>query len=148
MSAIRIGNRYWVVVCDGRKALIFENAGDADLLNLITKETRVAENPPTHAQGTERPGRVHQSVGSERSAVEQTDWHDQAERAFLRDLATRLDHAVVSGETKAIVLVAPPRAMGALRPDLSPAVNAALKGEITKDYVGQPVSEIEKHLRA
>ena len=102
MSAIRIGNGYWVVVCDGRKALIFENAGDADLLNFITKESRIAENPPTHVQGAERPGRVHQSVGAERSSVEQTDWHDQAERAFLRDLATRLDRAVAAGETVVI----------------------------------------------
>lgn len=148
MSAVRIDNGYWVVVCDGRKALILENAGDAERLNLVTRETKVAENPPTREQGTERPGRVHQSVGAERSAVEQTDWHDLVERAFLRELAGRLDRAVAAGEARAIVLVAPPRAMGALRADLSPAVRAAVKAEIVKDYVGQPVSEIEKHLKA
>jgi protein required for attachment to host cells len=148
MSDVRIRNRYWVVVCDGRKALVLENAGDAELLNLVTKETRQADNPSTHEQGVERPGRVHQSVGGERSAVEQTDWHDEAERTFLRELAARLDRAVAAGETKAIVLVAPPRAMGMLRAALSPRVNKAVKGEITKDYVMMPVSDIEKRLKA
>lgn len=148
MSAIRIRNGYWVIVCDGRKALILENAGEPDLLNLVARETIIGENPPTHEQGAERPGRVFPSAGTSRSNVEQTDWHDEAERAFLRDLAARLDRAVAAGDTKAIVLVAPPRAMGMIRAELSPRVDKAVKGEITKDYVAMPVSEIEKHLKA
>jgi protein required for attachment to host cells len=146
MGVPKIRNGYWVVICDGRKALIFENAGDATHLDLVTKEAMSVENPATGAQGVERPGRVHQSVGPGRSAVEQTDWHDQAEREFLRGLATRLDHAVGEGETKAIVLIAAPRAMGMLRAELSPRVDQVVRGEIVKDYVGMPVSEIEKRL--
>jgi protein required for attachment to host cells len=148
MSDVRIRNLTWVVVCDGRKSLILENAGDVTLLNLVTKEAMSAENPPTHAQGVERPGRVQQSANSMRSAVGQTDWHDEAERAFLRGVAARLDRAVAENETRAIVLVAPPRAMGMLRAELSPRVDKAVKGEIAKDYVKLPVSEIEKHLKA
>jgi protein required for attachment to host cells len=146
MSQFSIRNGSWVVVCDGAKALIFENAGDPDRLNLVTRETMVAGNPSTAAQGTERPGRVHQRFGPKRSAVEQTDWHDEAERAFLRNLAARLDRAVANVETKAIVLVAAPRAMGMLRAELTPRVDKAVKHEIAKDYTGMPVDQIEKHL--
>ena len=146
MSQVRIRNGDWVVVCDGAEALIFENAGDPDLLNLVTRETTVAENPSTTEQGTERPGRVHQRFGPKRSAVEQTDWHDEAERAFLKELAARLDRAVADAETKAIVLVAAPRALGMLRAELSPRVDKAVKHEIAKDYTGMPVDQIEKHL--
>jgi protein required for attachment to host cells len=146
MGVPKIRNGCWVVVCDGRKALILENAGDATHLDLVTRETTSAENPQTAAQGVERPGRVHQSVGPGRSTVEQTDWHDQAEREFLRGLASRLDRAAGEGETKAIVLVAAPRAMGMLRAELSPRVDQMVRGEIVKDYVRMPVSEIEKQL--
>lgn len=148
MSDVTIRNLTWVVVCDGRKSLIFENAGDAAHLNLVTKETMTTENPPTHEQGVERPGRAFASVGTRRSAVGQTDWHDEAERAFLRGLAARLDRAVSGNETKAIVLVAAPRAMGMLRAELSPRVDKAIKGEIAKDYVMLPVAELEKRLKA
>jgi protein required for attachment to host cells len=148
MAMPKIRNGDWVVVCDGAKALIFENAGDPDLINLITKEAVEAENPSTSEQGADRPGRVHQSVGSSRSSVEQTDWHDRAEQSFLRDLAARLDRAVESGTMKGIVLVAAPRAMGVLRPELSPRVTKAIRGEVAKDYTGMPVDQIEKHLAA
>jgi protein required for attachment to host cells len=101
----------WVVVCDGRKALILENKGDAKFPNLRAKESYEHPDLPTHQQGTSPPGRSHQSVGPARSAVSQTDWHDQAERAFLTSLAVRLDKAVATGETKAIAVIAPPRAL-------------------------------------
>ena len=78
----------------------------------------------------------------------QTDWHDQAEQAFLAKLAKRLDAAVAAGEAKSMVMVAPPRALGMLRPAYSPALRAAVRAEIDKDFVKMPVYEIEKHLTA
>ena len=86
------------------------------------------------------------SVGAARSAVDQTDWQDQSERAFLEDLAGRLDAAVTSGEAKAVIMVAPPRALGVLRPAYSPHLRQALRAEIDKDFVRMPVHEIERHL--
>lgn len=145
---MHIHNQDWVVVCDGRKALILENTGDAELINLVTRETYDEPAPSTAEMGAERPGRVHQSVGHGRSAVEQTDWHAEAEEAFLRKLAQRLDKAVAGGEVKAIILVAAPKALGTLRSVLSTPVERAIRGHLAKDYVNQPVSEIEKHLKA
>jgi protein required for attachment to host cells len=136
----------WMVVCDGRKALILENLGDEMFPNLHTKEVHEQPNPPTNAQGTDSPGRVHTAVGGARSSIEQTDWHDEAERAFLRTLAGRLDSAVNSGETTALTMVASPRALGMIRADYSDAVRKALQSEIGKDLVKLPVYEIEKQL--
>jgi protein required for attachment to host cells len=81
-----------------------------------------------------------------RSTVEQTDWHDEAERAFLKELAKRLDAAAASNETKAIVIVAPPRALGMLRPAYTPALRRKLREEIEHDYVKLPVADIERRL--
>ena len=63
MPKVSIAPDDWVVVCDGRKWLILENKGDAELPNLLIREERTAENPPTREQGSDRPGRSHSSVG-------------------------------------------------------------------------------------
>ena len=146
MTKLKIDQNDWVVVCDGEKALVLENTGDAVFPNLRTREVYEHKAAKTHEQGSDAPGRAFNSVGAIRSAMEQTDWHDQSERAFLEDLAGRLDAAVTAGETKAVIMVAPPRALGVLRQAYSPHLRRALRAEIDKDFVRMPVHEIEKHL--
>ncbi len=148
MDKMRIDKGDWLVVCDGRKALILENIGDEMFPNLHTREVHEQPNPATHRQGTDAPGKLHAAVGGARSSVEQTDWHDEAERAFLKTLADRLDSAVTSGETAALTMVASPRALGMIRADYSSAVRKALQAEVSKDLVKLPVHEIEKQLLA
>ena len=45
MFNLRIHSGDWVVVCDGAKALILENAGDAVALNLKAKEVHEQADP-------------------------------------------------------------------------------------------------------
>ena len=147
MDKMKIGTGDWIVVCDGRKALILENLGDRMFPNLHTREVREHPDLSTHEQGSDAPGRVHGVMGA-RSSVEQTDWHDEAERSFLKTLAERLNVAVTTGETKGLTMVASPRALGMIRADYSAAVRKALHGEVHKDLVKMPVHEIEKQLLA
>ncbi len=146
MNSLKIKSGDWVVVCDGGKALILQNAGDEVFPNLQTKECHEQSNERTSEQGSDRPGRVHELATTSRSSVAQTDWHDQNERDFLAALAKRLDEAVSGGETSELIIVAAPRALGTLREAYSPAVRKAVKEEIAKDYTHLPVYEIEKHL--
>ena len=146
MEKMKIGTGDWIVVCDGRKALILENLGDRMFPNLHTREVREHADQPTSAQGSDAPGKLHASVGTARSAVEQTDWHDEAERAFLKALAERLHQAVSAGETRGLTMVASPRALGMIRADYTDAVRRVLHGEVDKDLVKLPVYEIEKQL--
>lgn len=145
---VAIHHNEWVVVCDGARALVFENVGDPDLPNFKTREVLKHKAPPTHEQGTDAPGRTYSSVGAGRSAVGQTDWHDQTETAFLEGIARQLDVLLAAGEVRSIVVVAPPRALGVLRRAYSPALRRAIRSEIDKDLVKMPVYEIEKHLSA
>ena len=146
MSRLKIGQGEWVVVCDGAKALVLENVGDEKFLNLKTKQVYEQEDPKTAEQGTDAPGRSINSVDARRSAMEQTDWHEQAEQRFLQSLAARLDAAVNAGKARSLIVVAPPRALGVLRQAYSHNLRAALRAEIDKDFVKLPVHEIEKHL--
>ena len=148
MSKLKLHPGEWVVVCDGAKALVLENVGDEKFPNLKTKEVYQQEDPATREQGSDAPGRTFNSVGSRRSAMEQTDWHEQGERRFLEKLAARLDAAVQAGEAKSLVIAAPPRALGTLRQVYSAGLRQALTAEIDKDLVKMPIHEIEKHLAA
>ena len=148
MTKIKIGTGDWIVVCDGRKALILENIGDRMFPNLHTKEVHEHPDQSTSEQGSSPPGSVHQSMGGARSSIEQTDWHDEAERSFLKTLAERLNLAVTTGETTSLTMVASPRALGMIRTDYSAAVKKAIHSELHKDLVRMPVHEIEKQLLA
>src|SRR3954468_10437992 len=145
---VSIRDSEWVVVCDGAKALVLENAGDATMPNLKTREVYEQKDLATHELGTDAPGRASGVDGKMRSAVGQTDWHEQNERSFLQDLARRLDAGISAGQIKSIVMVAPPRALGVLRQAYSPALREAVRVEIDKDLVKVPVYEIEKRLTA
>ena len=146
MSEFMIHPGEWVVVCDGAKALVLENAGDSKFPNLKTLEVFEQKDLATHELGAGAPGRAFSPAGHGRSSVEQTDFHDQAERDFLVHLAKHLDAAVTSGKAKSVILVAPPRALGMIRPAYSHALKDAVRKEFDKDLVKQPVHQIEKHL--
>lgn len=148
MSKLKLHPGEWVVVCDGAKALVLENAGDEMFPNLKMKEVYQHDDLPTHEQGTDAPGRSFQSAGHTRSAMEQTDWHEQGERRFLEKLVARLDAAVQAGQVKSLVISAPPRALGTLRQFYTQGIRNVLATEIDKDLVKMPVHEIEKHLAA
>jgi protein required for attachment to host cells len=146
MSKLKIRQGYWVVVCDGKKALVLENVGDEKFLNLKTRQVYEHPDAMTHEQGSDAPGRAFNSVGASRSAMDQTDWHDQEEHKFLHQLVGHLDAAVNAGQAKSLIVVAPPRALGVIRQAYSTQVRDALRGEIDKDFVRMPVHKIEKHL--
>ena len=148
MAKLKIHQGDWVIVCDGKKALVLENAGDEKFLNLKTREVFSHPDLKTSELGTDGPGRSFSSVGHGRSSVEQADLHTLEEERFLKKLAGHLDAEVKAGRAKSIVIVAPPRALCVLRPAYTHDLKRAMRSEIDKDLVKLPVHEIEKHLAA
>jgi len=146
---MKIEHDAWVVLADGEKALIAQNAGTLFEPKLTIRSVLEAErNPPTHKQGTDRPGRVFGSAGQPRSAVEQTDWHDQAETAFARKVAGELEALGRATDVGSLVLVAAPRALANLRSAMTPELRNRTVSEIDKDLTNHPVAEVEKILAA
>ena len=138
-----------VVVCDGAKAILLADAGTALAPQLSVLESYDEPHAGTAALGTDRPGRVHESATTARSAVEETDLHAAAEAAFLGRVAARIGVMVEAGTApERILLVAPPRALGTLRSALSARVKGRVDGEIAKDLVMLPVEEIGHHIAA
>ena len=146
MLKIKIPHNAFVFVGDGRKALFLRNDGDEKFPNLRTEQVFLDDNPATHQQGTDRPGRSFSSAGPGRSSVEQTDWHDLEEHRFAREVAATLEKVVRERNIEALVIVAPPRTLADLRAAFHADVKKRIIAEVDKDLTKHPLYEIEKHL--
>ena len=138
----------YVLVCDGAKAFILKNGGTPAAPDLQTIAEVHHTSRRTSEMGTDAPGRAFASVGTQRSNMEQTDWHAREETKFLDHLAAKLEKMRQAGEFDALVVVAPPHAMGELRRALSPRLRAITRAEVEKDYVNEPLPRLAQHLRA
>lgn len=135
-----------IVVCDGRKMVILENKGDELFPNLHATIIRERLDRPTHELGTDRPGRVHESVGASRSAMEQANLHEQAEVVFIMDLAKELTALVSVHPDARLIIVAPPRALAIFRKAYTARLKNSIAAELDKDWVNESIAKIEKHL--
>jgi protein required for attachment to host cells len=96
MRKLAVPHDAFVFVGDGRKALFLRNAGDETVINLKTERVFVDENPPTHEQGTDRPGRAFKRAATNlRSGMDNTDWHELEEHRFAQRVAARWSNSYV-----------------------------------------------------
>src|SRR5712675_2227850 len=149
MGRLKIPHDAMIFVGDGRKALFLRNDGDEKFLNLKTEQVFVDDNPSTHEQGTDRPGRGFARANTNRrSGVEATDWHDLEEHRFAHRVAAAMEQLVRERNAKVLVIAAPPRTLADLRRAFHADVKSRIVAEIGKDLTKHPVVEIEKHLIA
>lgn len=147
MSRLQIPFDTWVLVADGRKALLLRNAADETRVDLkVLKVIEQPDNPKTAEHGTDRPGRVADSASGRRSAVEQTDWHDLAEREFAAGVSDTMQRHHQDGDFTKLVVVAPARTLAEFRQRFSKELHATVLAELDKDLTKHPVHEIERLL--
>lgn len=148
MKEIKIPNQALILVGDGAKALFLRNTGTAQELKLEIEEVFIHENPATHEQGTDRPGRTASSVGTARSAMGGTDWHRLEEERFAVELSDTLYRLAHAGKFDALVVVTPAKVLGNLRKAFHKEVSSRMSGELGKDLTSHSVADIEKLLTA
>jgi protein required for attachment to host cells len=146
MSGLSIDHGTWVMVGDGEKALFFRNEGDRLHPNLEVVDVMEQENPRTNEQGTDRPGRAFSSVGTRRSALDETNWHKLEKHRFAKEIADALYTAAHRGRYSKLIIAAPPMTMGDIRKALHKEVSAKVIAEISKDLTNMPKDEIERAL--
>jgi protein required for attachment to host cells len=137
----------WALVADAQHARFLERHAPLGAWAERTDEAIEQHIPPSREQGTERPGRVQESVGTTHHAVEpRTDPHREAKRAFARHLAERLEAEVASYVR--LTLVAPPAFLGDLRAELGEATRRKLGSTLDKDLTRASLADIVAHLDA
>lgn len=145
MSGVKLPHNAWVLVGDGRKALVLRNEGDDVFPNLKAVSVFKDEaNPATALHGSDRPGRAVEHVTGRRSGVEQTDWHEIAEQRFAHNVAASL--CARENDIDALVVVAPPKTLAELREAFSDGLKRKVMAEVNKDLTKHPVHEIERLL--
>jgi protein required for attachment to host cells len=147
MNKLSIPHDALVFVGDGQKALFLRNAGDAKFPNLVTERVFGEDDPPTHVQGTDRPGRGFKRAGTNRrTSFEETDWHELEKLRFADHVAAALEELVRARKEASLIVVAPARTLAELRHAFHADVKKHIIAEINKDLTKHPVSDIEKHL--
>ena len=144
MNDVRIPHKAWVLVADGRRALVLQNEGSAvlpDLRALVVFKDEIT--PATSQLGTSAPGRKVDHLSGRRASVEQTDWHDIGEHRFAQSVASVLCSREREGEISALVVVAPPRTLAELRDSFTDSLKARIVAEVDKDLTRHPIEEIE-----
>ena len=146
MHPLSIPNEALVVVGDGEKALLLRNKGGPQDVKLEVEDILGHDNPATHEQGTDKPGRAFASAGTARSAMEETDWHQLGEDRFAVDIADTLYRLAHANKFEALVVVAPPKVLGTLRKAFHKEVADRIIGELPKNLTSHPIPDIEKLL--
>ena len=146
MEAFTVRNGAWVVIGDGKKALVLQNAGDADLINLRRVSVREQSNPATRDQGSDAAGRASNTVNGRGGSMAETDWHDVEEARFAAALADDINTASREHLFKELIVVAPPRTLAELRREWTKETAKTIVAEIPKDYTHHPIPDIEKLL--
>ena len=143
---MNLSNNTLVLVADGRKMLFLRNHGDAAQIDLRVEAHREQDNPSNYDQASDAPGRIFTSVGSRRSAMEETDFHQVEEDRFAAKAADLLRERALGGDFEKLIVVAPPRTLGELRKHYHKEVASRIVVEINKDLTNRPIEEIEAAL--
>ena len=147
MADVDIPNEALILVGDGEKALFLRNKGSREDVRLKVENILWHDNPASHEQGTDEPGRAFASVGTARSAMDETDWHQLGEERFVTEVARTLNTLAQAKKFDALVVVAPPKVLGQLRKEFHKEVTDRITGELPKELTTHYLPAIEKVLR-
>lgn len=136
----------WIVTADGRRARVFEERRRHGALHEVEAMAMRLESGD-EARSAHPGGTVHERGGPGRHNAYEVSPADEAEHRFLRRLAKRLDAAAQAGEFESLVLIAPPKALGALRDALGPASRRLTRHEEPRDRVRESADDLRLRLR-
>lgn len=143
MKAIRT----WILIADGARARIVVNEGPGKGVKEGPDKVFESLNVPAREIMADRPGRTFDSGGQGRHAKEpRSDPHEIEQRKMHHELAAYLDGEAKKGTFDRLIVVAPPRALGNIRAELSPAVQAKVTGELAKDLTNLAIHDLPDHL--
>ena len=143
---MNLHNYTLVLVANGRKMLFLRNHGNTSKLDLRVEARYHQDYPAIRDQTSADLGRSFACVGSRRSTMEETDFHQIEEDHFAAETADQLRKRALGGDFETLVVVAPPRSLGELRKHYHQEVANRIVDEIDEDLTGRPIDEIEAAL--
>jgi protein required for attachment to host cells len=137
----------WIVVAHRGGAVVYESRGPGRPLGSVLQLRNPRGRLKSSQMQSDRPGRSFDRRGDGRHALSaQESAPDHIARAFVSELAERLEHARTEDRFDRLVLVAPPKTLGQLRGALSEALRALLIAELPKDLAHSDGDQVRKQL--
>lgn len=135
----------WALIFDGGKARLFQCRkpafGEAPLVELDSLDL---DNPPSHEQGRDKPGRAHSPSGA-RSALEAGDHHDQAEARFVAELGAQIEARAIADGFDKLVLIAPAQCLAQFE-KAAPQAAARVVAKDAADLTNAPKKDLEARI--
>ena len=135
-----------VLVADGRKMLFLRNHGDEAQIDLRTEAHDRRPDAKDSDLKTDAAGSNAQSGGYGRPAMDETDFHQQAEDEWVKDAADELKRRALANDFEALAIIAPPKALGVLRKQLHKEVERRIVLTLNKEMTDRPIPDIEELL--
>lgn len=125
-----------IVVADGARARFLENNGVGKGVAALALPDMDGDRTASGDIDADRPGRSRGPEGGRRHGMQPpTDAHDRLEAEFLRGVAARVEEDLAAGRHGRAIVIAAPRALGAIRKLYGAKTKASLVGEVDKDLV-------------
>ncbi len=135
-----------VLVADGKKMLFLRNQGDEEIIDLRMEAHDQREDRKDGEIKTDAPGTQSPRVGIGRDTMEETDFHQQEEDRWVKDAAEELKKRALRNDFEALVVIAPPKALGVLRKQLHKQVEKRIVATFNKEMTDRPIPDIEELL--
>jgi protein required for attachment to host cells len=126
--------------------LFLRNHGDSGMIDLRTESHDERTDPMDRDIKSDAPGTVQQSFGNGRSTYEETDFKQLGEDRWARDAAEELNKRALRKDFDALVVVAPPKALGVLRRKLHKEAERRIVLTVNKEMTDRPIPDIEELL--
>lgn len=139
----------WILVADAAKARLFELPRKGARLTEIACYTNPDGRSPGQHPAHGRLPRTQESNNAARHAIEpKTTLRDKHARQFADTLGDVVQRGRLEGRYDKLVLMAPPRFLGALHATLDEQTLKHVVGEVGNDLLGLSPAELRTHLPA
>lgn len=125
-----------IAVTDGRSLRVFRNLGNE-------MEPRLEEQPAPPIQA-QRHGATRQHHDGDANPAER----ELEENSHSAAVVDWLNGQVNAGHIRRLMIVAPPRTLGALRPRYNGALRSRLLGELNREHTRDTVQKLQQALLA
>lgn len=140
------GGVTWIVTADAVEARFFSEPVRAGAVRELPELRMTASNAERGA-GRRQAATVHQRVGAGRHGAGERSPEHEAERRFMKRVATRLMVSAGRGDFDRLVLMGPPHALGALRNALPASVVARVEVTDPHERKQDDTEALRRHLR-
>ena len=137
----------WILVADRARARLFSLSKGASRMIEIEDFVNPEARTPGHERERAPPPRVHDRLGEGRHAIEaHTSPREKVTSQFATMLGSHLKHAHDEQRYRDLVLVAPPRFLGALNAALGARLGETVLLRVSKNLTRSPEKEIREAL--